>query len=149
MRLAGSARSATTATFAIVATILVVTLLGMAPSEVVLVVASVLAAVVALASSRPPRRAAASAAAHVADAATPYSPLGAYLEHRYTRTVVLSFEQIESLIGFSLPARALSEREWWTGPDGHTDGHPATWIVAGRTAAPNVLARTVMFTQTP
>jgi hypothetical protein len=41
-----------------------------------------------------------------------YRALYTYLEHRYASVVVLSFEQIEALLGFALPTRARTEREW-------------------------------------
>src|SRR3954470_22138808 len=44
----------------------------------------------------------------------PYVPLNKYLEHRFASNVVLSFEQIESLLGCALPAPARTDREWWT-----------------------------------
>jgi len=75
----------------------------------------------------------------------PYSSLNAYLEHRYVSNVVLTFEQIESLLGFSLPASASTEREWWTSPTGEIDGHTEAWTLTGRTATPNLFARTVAF----
>ena len=78
-------------------------------------------------------------------ASTPYSSLNAYLEHRYASNVVLTFEQIESLLGFSLPAPASTEREWWTSPTGEIDGHTEAWTLTGRTATPNLFARTVAF----
>ena len=42
-----------------------------------------------------------------------YRALYTYLEHRYASIVVLTFEQIDSLLGFPLPTPARSEREWW------------------------------------
>ena len=78
-------------------------------------------------------------------ASTPYSSLNAYLEHRYASNVVLTFEQIESLLGFSLPAPASTQSEWWTSPTGEIDGHTEAWTLTGRTATPNLFARTVAF----
>ena len=43
-----------------------------------------------------------------------YQALYTYLEHRYASVVVLTFEQIEALLGFALPALACTEPEWWT-----------------------------------
>jgi hypothetical protein len=77
--------------------------------------------------------------------ASPYSSLSTYLEHRHASYVVLTFEQIESLVGFSLPPAASTDREWWTGASGETDGHTDGWTAAARTATPNLLARTVAF----
>jgi hypothetical protein len=71
-----------------------------------------------------------------------YQSLYSYLEHRYASLVVLSFDQIEMLLGFKLPAPAGAEPGWWTAADG-----PAapSWTGAGRTAVPNLAARTVAF----
>ena len=74
-----------------------------------------------------------------------YLPLYTYLEHRYASVVVLTFEQMEALLGFTLPAAASSERDWWVGGAVHTWHHSAAWMVAGRTATPNLVGRTVMF----
>ena len=87
-------------------------------------------------------------------AATPrvaarYRALYTYLEHRYASNVVLTFEQMEALLGFALPPRASSERDWWTSPTGDIDQHADAWTVARRTATPNLLARTVAFERLP
>ena len=74
-----------------------------------------------------------------------YSALYTYLERRYASNVVLTFEQMESLLGFSLPAPAWTEREWWTSPTDDADGHSGAWSAARRTATPNLSARTVAF----
>ena len=84
-----------------------------------------------------------------ANPAAPHMSLNAYLEHQHSWNVVLTFEQIESLLGFSLPAPAWTTREWWTGQAGHPDGHAEMWTGAGRTATPNLSARTVAFTRVP
>ena len=73
-----------------------------------------------------------------------YRPLYTYLERRYASVVVLTFEQIESLLGFALPTPAGTEREWWTDL-GDTQRHSAAWTGAGRSAAPNLTARIVTF----
>jgi hypothetical protein len=73
-----------------------------------------------------------------------YRALYAYLEHRYAAVVVLTFEQIEALLGFALPALARTEREWWTDIL-NTQRHSAAWTRAGRTAAPNLGAETTTF----
>ena len=74
-----------------------------------------------------------------------YLALYTYLEHRYATTVVLTFEQIEALLGFALPEAARMERDWWTGAPFPTAPHSDTWTVAKRTATPNLSARTVAF----
>jgi hypothetical protein len=74
-----------------------------------------------------------------------YLSLSTYLEHRYATTVVLTFEQVEALLGFALPASASTEPGWWTMAAAPAHRHSAAWTEAGRTATPNLLARTVTF----
>jgi hypothetical protein len=74
-----------------------------------------------------------------------YLSLYTYLEHRYASTVVLTFPQMEALLGFALPAIAATEPGWWTQTPASRDVHANAWFVAGRTATPNLLARTVAF----
>lgn len=78
-----------------------------------------------------------------------YLSLYTYLEHRYASMVVLTFDQMESLLGCALPESARTERTWWTGEAVPTDRHSDTWTVARRTATPNLLARTVAFERLP
>jgi hypothetical protein len=78
-----------------------------------------------------------------------YVSLYTYLEHRYASIVVLTFEQMEALLGFALPASASTERAWWTGAAVHAHRHSAAWTGAGRTATPNLSARTVTFERPP
>ena len=75
-----------------------------------------------------------------------YLLLHTYLEHRYADSLVLTFAQIEDLLGFALPDGARLRREWWT-DTAAVDGsrYADAWILAGRTAVPNLPARTVAF----
>src|SRR5689334_14333024 len=59
-----------------------------------------------------------------------YLPLYSYLEHRYALSVVLTFEQIESLLGFALPPAARQDSGWWT----NVASNDAAWTAAKRTA---------------
>lgn len=76
-----------------------------------------------------------------------YVPLHKYLVNRYADSVVLTFAQLEDLTGGPLPDSARAQREWWTSTHGDADKSPCAdaWILAGRTAQPNLLARTVTF----
>lgn len=76
-------------------------------------------------------------------------PLFTYLDHRYATTVVLTFEQIESLLGFVPPAPAFADVEWWTGSSEASDRHTAAWTAAHRVAAPQLNARIVAFERQP
>jgi hypothetical protein len=66
-----------------------------------------------------------------------------YLENRYANTVVLTFAEIEDLLGFALPDQARLHREWWTSAD--ISNYSDSWMLASRTATPNLLAHTVAF----
>jgi hypothetical protein len=78
-----------------------------------------------------------------------YLPLYAYLDRRYAATVVLTFEQIEALLGFTPPSPAFADAEWWTLSQGSSDRHSSAWIAARRTAAPHLSARVVTFERLP
>jgi hypothetical protein len=76
-----------------------------------------------------------------------YTTLHNYLTNRYADIVVLTFDQIEGLLGFRLPDSARTQQEWWTGTcrDGDEPSCSDAWILAGMTARPNLLAQTVVF----
>jgi hypothetical protein len=76
-----------------------------------------------------------------------YLLLYKYLENRYADLVVLTFAEIEDLLGFALPDQARLDRAWWTGTDQNAadPNHADSWKLARRTAVPNLLARTVAF----
>ena len=78
--------------------------------------------------------------------ATPYAPLHAYLKGRYADRVVLTFDQIEDLLGWTLPAEARVRADWWSN-DGSDRLSPqaGVWIQASRRATANVFAHTVVF----
>jgi hypothetical protein len=77
----------------------------------------------------------------------PYLLLYTYLDRRYADTLVLTFAQIEDILGFALPDAARLRREWWTHTaiDAGGSSYSDAWILAKRTAVPNLPARTVMF----
>jgi hypothetical protein len=72
-----------------------------------------------------------------------------YLEHRYASTVVLTFAQVESLLGRALPDAARTERGWWTDAASPLERCSDAWTQARRTATPNLLARTIVFERLP
>jgi hypothetical protein len=76
-----------------------------------------------------------------------YLLLYEYLQNRYADTVVLTFGQIESLLGFALPDQARLNKQWWTNatvtpPE---PNHSDSWVLARRVATPNLQAQTVAF----
>jgi hypothetical protein len=76
-----------------------------------------------------------------------YVLLYEYLEHRHADTVVLTFAEIEDLLGFALPDQARGHREWWTDAAASMAQapHSDAWILAHRTAVPNLTAQSVVF----
>ena len=73
-----------------------------------------------------------------------YRALHTYLEHRYASVVVLTFEEIEALLGFALPTQARTECDWWTNTV-NPQRHCEAWTEAGRTAAPRLRAGNIKF----
>ena len=76
-----------------------------------------------------------------------YRPLHKYLAERYADIVVLTFAQIEDLLGFRLPEPASLDVTWWADNDANRRELPQSlaWTQANRIATPNLAARTVMF----
>jgi hypothetical protein len=81
------------------------------------------------------------------DDAGEYRLLYKYLRDRYANRVVLTFDEIEDLLGFSLPECAQLQREWWeeTDPLVPASEQSAAWTLADRSATVNLSARTVLF----
>lgn len=79
-----------------------------------------------------------------------YLSLHDYLDRRFANTVVLTFAQVEDLLGFALPARARLHPQWWANDaSGSPSEQSRSWIQASRTATPNLLAQTVVFERNP
>jgi hypothetical protein len=76
-----------------------------------------------------------------------YAAFYTYLENRFANTVVLTFAEIEDILGFTLPDLARLREDWWTNPDADTawPQFSDSWILANRTARPNLQALTVVF----
>src|SRR3954469_11331252 len=62
-----------------------------------------------------------------------YPFLYKYLHDRFADTVVLTFEQIESLLGCALPDQARLDQQWWTNGAGTVQA-PSTRIAGSRRA---------------
>jgi hypothetical protein len=67
-----------------------------------------------------------------------YEPLCRYVENRYADTVVLTFAEVEDLLGFTLPDTARIQLEWWA----------SSLAVTSRTVTPNLAAEIVSFERT-
>jgi len=85
------------------------------------------------------------------DMTVPYRALHTYLNDRYADIVVLTFSELEDLLGFPLPDVARVRVEWWTDDtaDGGETPQSHAWTHAGRTARPNLFARSVVFERVP
>ena len=75
-----------------------------------------------------------------------YRLLYQYLDNRFADTVVLTFAQIEALLGFTLPDLARLRPDWWATPeaDAVPSSQSRSWVEASRTATPNLRAQSVM-----
>lgn len=79
-----------------------------------------------------------------------YKPLGDYLQRRYADRVVLTFSQIEDLLGFVLPEAASASDAWWQDASATvTSPQSSSWSGAMRTATVKRTARTVIFDRSP
>jgi hypothetical protein len=76
-----------------------------------------------------------------------YLALYTYLENRYADAVVLTFREIEDLLGFALPDEARVRHEWWANDNLDTvkANYSQSWLRARRAAKPNLAAGTVIF----
>jgi hypothetical protein len=76
-----------------------------------------------------------------------YELLYKYLRDRYANRIVLTFSEIEDLLGFSLPDLARLQCAWWDGGDFTADppNQSLAWMLAGRTATVNLPAESVVF----
>ena len=74
-----------------------------------------------------------------------YHLLHKYLRDRFANRLVLTFAEIEDLLGFSLPERARVEDTWWSSAGGSRSAQSKAWMLADRTATVNLMARCVVF----
>lgn len=74
-----------------------------------------------------------------------FSAFHGYLDQRYADLVILTFGQIEDLLGSRLPDRARVDAGWWAGGEPDTARYAAAWRQSGRTARPNLPAGHVAF----
>jgi hypothetical protein len=68
-----------------------------------------------------------------------------YLKNRYADVVVLTFGQMEDLLGSPLPVAATKDLAWWNGDVADNFEHSNSWRLANRTAVANLMARTATF----
>ncbi len=80
-----------------------------------------------------------------------YNMLRVHLKLLTDASVVLTFNEIEKLMGGPLPPAARSHLEWWANEAIPTRGHPQchAWRDTGYNAYPNLTAETVTFRRSP
>ena len=76
-----------------------------------------------------------------------YLALHVYLRDRFADSIILTFSQVEDLLGFALPPAARLEADWWREPH---DGAARTtqaeaWQLASRSAVVNMAASCILF----
>lgn len=76
-----------------------------------------------------------------------YRLLHKHLQERFADRLVLTFSQIEDLLGFSLPHQARNASGWWEDRDaaGQRTAQSDAWTLAGRSATVNLAAQHVTF----
>lgn len=60
-----------------------------------------------------------------------YYPLFEHLQHCNQEAVTLTFADIETLMGCSLPTSALNKKNWWSNRDSPSALQAMAWISAG------------------
>lgn len=76
----------------------------------------------------------------------PYRALHTYLSGRHADIVVLTFGEIEDLLGRALPDSARDQPEWWVNEDkDHPSPQSGAWLQASRTAKANLVAQSAVF----
>jgi hypothetical protein len=75
-----------------------------------------------------------------------YHLLHVYLRDRFANRVVLTFVEIEDLLGFELPEAARLDGLWWQTPANDVRSPQSdAWILANRTASVSLSAKRVIF----
>lgn len=76
-----------------------------------------------------------------------YHLLHVYLRDRFANRVVLTFAEIEDLLGFHLPDAARCDAAWWDLGEASSTASPQSdaWQLANRTAIVNLSAGRVVF----
>lgn len=78
-----------------------------------------------------------------------YQALQTHLNRRNGRPEMLSFEEIECIIGRALPISAVKHRSFWANDNEGYHSHARSWMSAGyRVAYVNRVERVVRFERT-
>jgi hypothetical protein len=74
-----------------------------------------------------------------------YDRLEKHLKLTSARILSLSFDDVERILGASLPASAFQYAAWWENASDGRHVQARSWLRAGFSAHPNVLAGRVTF----
>ena len=76
-----------------------------------------------------------------------YQPLKDFLAARGDRSVRVSFEEIENILGRALPPSSKGDvsRQWWANTESHSQAR--AWLSVGRKAKLNLEEQTVTFSR--
>jgi hypothetical protein len=78
-----------------------------------------------------------------------YDPLRRHLETQAADEVIMSFADVERILGFPLPASAREHRPWWANESRGAHVQAAAWLKAGRqTARVDTVREQVAFVRT-
>ncbi|WP_342598104.1 hypothetical protein MHB48_10830 [Psychrobacillus sp. FSL H8-0483] len=72
-----------------------------------------------------------------------YEPLHKYLKSKDSRRFVMTFLEVEEVLGFNLPVSASKYMAWWDSASQHTQAY--SWTKAGFQAKPNLSEKKVEF----
>lgn len=78
-----------------------------------------------------------------------YTILTEYLSKKTEKSITLSFDEIEEILGFSLPKSAYNHKAWWANSE---NGHSQTrsWLNAGwSTKSIELIAKKITFHNNP
>ncbi|MEC0239050.1 hypothetical protein P4H66_04085 [Paenibacillus dokdonensis] len=72
-----------------------------------------------------------------------YEPLYKFLKSKNPKRLVMTFIEVEDVLGSSLPVSASKYMAWWDGSSQHTQAY--SWTKAGYKANPNLSENKVEF----
>lgn len=79
-----------------------------------------------------------------------YQPLYTHLCNLRTREWRTTFNEVEAILGFSLPASAREHRPWWANQRDGGHSHARAWLFAGwDTAEVDLERETLLFRRLP
>jgi hypothetical protein len=74
---------------------------------------------------------------------TKYEPLKNYLQSTDSKLIIMTFKEIEAVLGFELPPSASKYQAWWDESSQHTQAY--AWTGAGFRVKPNFKEKKVDF----